>query len=37
MVLAFHIAHVVIDFTVVEKKNIHIIIDAMLVAMNADI
>jgi hypothetical protein len=34
MVLAFHIAHVVIDFTDIEKKIILTITDAMFVAMN---
>lgn len=35
MVLAFHIAHVVIDVTGITKKIILIAIDAMAVAMNA--
>ncbi len=34
MDFSFHIAHVVIDFKVIEKEIILIIIDAMDVAMN---
>ena len=34
MVFSFHIDHVIIDFTVIKKKIILIIIDAMLVTMN---
>ncbi len=34
MVFAFHIAHALIDFTVIEKEIILIIIDVMVVALN---
>ena len=34
MVFAFHMAHVVIDFTVIENRIILIIIDAMVVTMD---
>lgn len=34
MVFSFHIDHVIIDFTVIKKKIILIIINVMLVALN---
>jgi hypothetical protein len=34
MVFSFHIDHTIIDITVIKKKIILIIIDALLVAMN---